>query len=290
MILILTKIWSAITNIFQQKNVKAIIAVCAIIMLSLITCQHYSIQKLKGKVAAAEMKSTLSDRNAQTLKDSARYWIAKDSSNVATVGLLSATNDTWKTQFADLNNQFNDLIYKNEKNVQKQTLLQTQIAVKDSIIASLTRNGATNTTGSYVANDSTLRINEVHKYDSVNYNSLTGNVSLHIDSNKIKSASLSLKQSFGIGINLATYRTAKGIPQVSVATKYPGAILSVSGIQDVNDQITSAVAKTKTKSSFGIGLQAGYGYTFVPGATIQRGVYVGIGLGWQPSFLRFNKK
>lgn len=287
----LVNIWSALKSWFSVQNLKVILVVFLSAMIGFIVYQQYRINDLKGQVAAANEQSVINARNVQVLKDSAHYWKAKDSTSVVTVGLLSATNDTWKTQFSDLNDKFNNLIYQNGKGVQRQTYLETQIGVKDSMIAKLTHNPVTvgKDSGSYISGDSTLVINQVNKFDSRNFNSLTGTVQLHFDSTKLSSANVNFQQNFGIGVDMAIYRTAKGVPQVSVGTKYPNAQISVSGIQDVNDQIQAAVNKSKAKSAFGIGLQAGYGYTIVPGQPVGRGIYVGVGVGWQPNFLRFNK-
>jgi hypothetical protein len=281
-------ILTTIKNFFSLSNLKGILIVAITLLIAFTLNQGHRISTLTRQVAAAQEQKKIDDRNLEVAKQSAIYWKSKDSQNVVTVGLLSATNATWKTQFADLDTRFNNLILQNDKNVQRQSLLLTQIGIKDSIIASLSRNRVD--TGSYVINDSTLLINETKQYDARNYSKLSGNVSLHLDSNKIKLAKLNLQQSFGVGIDLATYRDNKGIPKVSVGSKYPGIQLSVTGIQDVNDQIQAAIDKKKEKSSFGFGLQLGYGYTIVAGQPVKPGLYVGVGVGWQPAFLRFNKK
>ena len=282
------KILTAIKNFFSMSNLKGILIVAITLLIAFTLYQGHRINTLTRQVAAAEEQKKIDDRNVAIAKASAVYWKSKDSQNVVTVGLLSATNATWKTQFADLDTKFNNLILQNDKNVQRQTLLITQIGIKDSIIAKLTHNRVD--TGSYVANDSTIFINETKKYDDRNFSKLSGNISLHLDSNKINAAKLNLEQSFGVGIDLATYRDSKGVPKVSAGSKYPGIQLSVTGIQDVNDQIQAAIDKKKEKSSLGFGLQFGYGYTIVAGQPVKRGVYLGVGVGWQPAFLRFNKK
>jgi hypothetical protein len=245
---------------------------------------------LKSKVAESEKIQEINDRNLRVLKDSATHWKTKDSINAVTVGLLSATNDMLKTSYSDLDAKYTNLIKDYNKKIQKQTYLETQIKVKDSIIQSVRPGQPTDGIGSYVANDSTLHISDFKKYDARNYSSITGDIKLKLDSNKIKSANIGLERTFGIGIDLATYRDANGVPRVTVGTKYPGVDISVSGIQNVEDELQAAKNKTKIKSSFGLGIMAGYGYIIGNNTTLQKGVFIGIGIGWQPRFLQFNKK
>lgn len=278
-----------IKSLFKKDNVKYLIAALITVLIVILAFTIARVRTLKTELAQSTMQNTIYQRNIEVLKDSAIHWKTKDSINATTVGLLSASSEMLKGQYSDLNNRFVNLIKDYNKKVQKQTYLEAKISAQDSIIASITSHNP-DSTGSYVANDSTLHINKTVKYDDRNYNSISGDIKLHLDTNKIKSADVNLQHKFGIGIDLATYRDANGVPRVSVGTKYPNIDISVTGIQNVDDQLKAAADKAKAKSSFGIGLSVGYGYIIGSNTTLQRGAFVGIGLTYQPKFLQFNKK
>lgn len=286
----LVKLVSIVKSVFTSKNIKFLIAIIILLLIGIIYYQNSKAAKLKAQIAVLTAQNNIFVNNTKVLAETAQKWKSKDSQNVITVGLLQASNQQWSTDFGDLNTKFNNLIKDADKKIQRQTYLETKIKVSDSIIAKIRADqGKQPKVPISISNDSTINIDQTNQYDSSNYHSTYGIMVVGIDNNKIKTAEINLSSKIGIGINLATYKDAAGISRVSVASRYPGLDLHVSGVTDLESEIQALKDKPKEKGSLGIGLTTGYGGIIGGSTTLQKGIFFGVGLVWMPNFLRFKK-
>lgn len=244
-----------------------------------ISCQQTKINKLETETQVAKEKARLMENNEKILKEEIVRWKTKDSTSVVTVGILSADKDMFKTQLAEIDRKFNNLINDNNKKTVRLTYLETQLTLKDSVIAKLNRSKPGGP--SYIQDDSTIVINDTMRVDDRNYRKTTGTIKIGIDSNRINTAEVNLSTSQAIGVDLALYKDRNGIDRVSVGTKYPNAHLNVVGINDIEQHMKDykdlAAAQNKKKGRVGIGLTVGYGF-LIKGNYIYRGPYAGVGL------------
>ena len=238
---------------FFTKNIISIVIGVFVVMSIALTWSIIKTNNLASENVKLKQQESILSNNLIAAKDTMQFWKDQYSNSKSEIKLLTATSDMLKNQYSDIYNRYLKLIGKVAKNQEMIAYLQTQIVMKDQIIADL-KAGSGN--GSYILNDSTIAIDEGKVYDTNNYYSVTGTVLATIIDNKIKAGKIDLTTTIGIGVDFGISRDKKtGMASIVSSTAFPAKV-SMSGITRVEQEINK-----KPSSYLGLGFVIGYGAT-----------------------------
>jgi len=231
-----------------------LIAIGAIIVLGLLF--GWSISRnndLTRENAKLKQSESILSQNLIAANDTMQFWKDKYGNSQSEIKILTGTQEMLKKQYSDLYGKYRSILGKDAKNQEMIAYLQTQIVLKDSIIAELKANGGS---GSYIINDSTIAIDEGKVYDNNNYYSVKGTVVTRIEENKIKAGTINLATTVGLGVDFAISRDKKtGIASVTSKTAFPAKV-TMSGITQMEKELNK-----KPAAYLGLGFVVGYGAT-----------------------------
>lgn len=231
-----------------------LIAIGTIIVLGLLF--RWSISRtndLARENAKLKQSESILFQNLIAANDTMQFWKDKYGNSQSEIKILTGTQEMLKKQYSDLYDKYRSILGKDAKTQEMIAYLQTQIVLKDSIIAELKANGGS---GSYIINDSTIAIDEGKVYDNNNYYSVKGTVVTKIEENKIKAGTINLATTVGLGVDFAISRDKKtGIASVTSKTAFPAKV-TMSGITQIEKELNK-----KPATYLGLGFVVGYGAT-----------------------------
>lgn len=177
-------------------------------------------------------------------------------------------------------NEYRSALNLNKKLNNINSLLRTEIKVKDSIINSNV------TVITLTDSTSSIKFNDIKNWDKYNWRRFNG--TLDVLRNK-ETNSLSVTSSrfdFEQGIELkAAILNENGVNSLKITSPYPGIeFTNIENINLVNDKLNQ---KNEKKAGWSVGIGLGYGVNLTPGQVVGFGPSINVGLMWSPKWLRF---
>jgi hypothetical protein len=267
-----------IKHILTNKNTLVFIGVILFAFLFLKQCNNTS--NLKKELEQIKMVSERALNNYKASQDTIKIEKNKN-------GELVAIKLGYEYEINSLTKENKKVIakYQSALNLVKDvsrinSLLSAELRVKDSIINA----GGSVTT--LTDSTSTIKFNDIKKWDKYNWRSFNGTVDVLRDSKTNKLSVTSSRFDFEQGIELkAAILNNNGINSLRITTAYPGIeFTNIENINLVNDKLNPALQKPK---NWGIGVGLQYGINLNDQQTINWGPSIGVGIYYIPSWLRF---
>jgi uncharacterized protein (DUF2164 family) len=262
-------------NIFTKKAGILFIVTAIAILLTLRQCN--TISTLKVDLKRTEKIAQRNLNNYKTAQDSITVEKNKQGDLVSKIGTYEYDISTLKKDKSIILKKYNKVIGEKTKLKDINTLISTDLIIKDSII---------NANVKIVQNTDTIFVNfnDNLNFDKFNWRKFNGKIKLTkvdslftIDSSKFY---------FNQGISLTTAIVEEnGRDILKITTKYPGLeFTSIESISVVNDKLNERYTK---EAGWSIGFGVGYGVNLNSGQVISNGPSIGIGLYWSPKWLKF---
>jgi hypothetical protein len=266
---------SIIKNIFTNKSTLTFVVGGLFVLLFLRQCNQT--ENLKHDLEIAKNDSNRNFNNYLASKDSIRVIQAEN-------GNLISEIRSYEFDLSNLKDDQSNLLgkYKKALNINKDlnkvnTLLSTDIDIKDSLIA--------NTTASEVDSTTTrLTFVKFDDFGSGNTRNLNGSMFItKMDSGfNYGNATFDIDHTINL---LAAIENVEGANQLKISTSYPG--LSFGSIENINLINTKLNQKPKKKGGWSLGVGIGYGINLNNNQVISTGPSIGLGLYYSPKWLRF---
>lgn len=261
---------------FLNTNLKwiALIGLGVLILLMLKQCD--SKEDLENEINQLKLTNQIINGNLSVMKDTVKFWKDADSNNLSTISILSADKKMLKEQYSDLNKKYKGVVGKQGEDAEMIAYLNGQIEFKDREISGL--KSASSTTGSRIINDSTILVEVGKTYDSLNYYSVNGQVSVKIKDDKITAGNIDLTTAVNMGLEIALNRDPETkIARITTKTRFPAKVV-MKGITEIETELNK-----RPKSYLGLGIFAGYGAALSKQPTLTP--MLGVGLYYSPSWL-----
>lgn len=262
-------------SIWSNKNLRNFILIAIVFLFTLNQCNRIS--NLKNELALSEQNTQRALNNYRASKDSVRTLLLDN-------GYMISTIKSYEFDIANLEDEQEALIkrYREALGLNKDlekinTLLATEIEIKDSLLADL----------SVTKIDSLTDLVEFNKFDDFgngNTRLLRGNMYVYRDSNHIlyRDANFYILQEMSL---FAAIENIEGQDEIKISTSYPG--LTIKNIENIN-LINNRLNQINQKSTnWSIGLGVGYGININNTHAINHGPNLSIGLFYSPKWLRF---
>lgn len=251
------------------------IGIAIVVLLVLKQCNQIS--NLKEDLQRTENVAERNFNNYKTAQDSIKTEVDKHGNLVSKIGTYEYDISTLKKDKTNLLNRYNKVLNDKTKLENINTLISTDLIIKDSIIGSIvevTQN----------ADTISVSFSDNKKWDKYNWRTFNGELRLtKLDSLFITDSS---KFYFNQGISLTTAIVEEdGREVLRITTPYPGlTFTSMENINIVNDKLNQ---RYKKKAGWSIGVGVGYGINLNNNQIISTGPSIGIGVYWSPKWLKF---
>ena len=266
---------NSIKNINLSKNAIIFIAGALFVLMFLKQCN--SISNLK-----VELENTVkvADRNYNNLlasQDSVNTYKNKNGELVSEIRSYEFDVTTIKSEYKDLQNRYKNVLNKNRDLSRVNSLISTDLSIKDSIINS----------NSIIKQDSTgitVNFSDNKEWDKYNWRTFNGSLKLGINDSKY--SILNSRFDFNQGISLQTaIIEEEGKSMLKITTPYEGVTFTkIENINLVNDRLNQRQVK---KAGWSIGFGVGYGINLNNDQVISTGPNIGVGIFYSPKWLRF---
>jgi len=262
-------------NLNLTRNTIIFVVVALFILLFLRECNSNS--NLKQQLVAANTTATTNYNNLLAAQDTIKVYKNTAGDLVAEKRSYTFDTENFEKQYSKLSNQYSTALSLNKNLSNVNSLLKSQLTLKDTIKVS----------GSIATiNDTTdvFKINDFKDYGNGNNRTFNGNVKFSFIKNKF-----SVQNSeFDIQENIKLYADIQdnnGYKSLKMSTSYPGIKFdSIENINLINNKLNEKIQK---KARWSIGFGVGYGASLINGQIIQFGPTIGVGLYWSPKFLQF---
>ena len=264
-----------IKNILNNSTMLRFIGIAIAVFLGLRQCNQIS--NLKQDLENTERISDRNFNNYKTAQDSVRVELNKNGQLVSKIGTYEYDVKVLKSNKSKLLNKYNEVLKQKTKLENVNTLISTDLRIKDSILNS-------NVVVSQNMDTVTFKFSDNKKWDKYNYREFNGELKL-IKSNSIlnvKSSRFNFNQ--GIGLTTAIIKE-EGRDVLRITSPYPGLdFTSIENINIVNDKLNK---KQNKKAGWSIGVGLGYGINLNNNQVISTGPSIGVGIYYSPSWLKF---
>ena len=264
-----------IKKILNNKTLLRFIGIAIVVLLVLKQCNQIS--NLKEDLENTEMVSERNFNNYKAAQDSIKIEKNKNGELVSRIGSFEYDVEVLESDKSNLLTRYNKVLIEKTKIENINTLISTDLVIKDSIIDSSVK----------VSQDEdtlTFKFNDEKKWDKYNWRTFNGELKLNrLDSTfNIKSSRFDFNQ----GISLTTSIVKEeGRSILRITTPYPGLdFTNIENINIVNDKLNQ---KQKKKSGWSIGVGFNYGINLNNDQIISTGPSIGIGVYYSPSWLKF---
>jgi hypothetical protein len=264
-----------IKDILNNKTILRFIGIAIVVFLVLNQCTRIS--NLKQDLKNVERIADRNFNNYKTAQDSIRIEQGKNGQLVSKIGTFEYDVKVLKSDKSKLLNRYDRVLKQKTKLENINTLISTDLKIKDSILNS-------NVEVSQDKGTVTIEFNDNKKWDIYNYREFSGKLKLiRLDSLiKVKSSRFDFNQ--GISLTTAIIKE-EGRNVLRITTPYPGLdFTSIENINVVNDKLNQKHSK---KSGWSIGVGLGYGINLNNNQVISTGPSIGVGVYYSPSWLKF---
>ena len=253
----------------------ALIAIFVLLFLR----QCNKTQELKSKIEHVQLVADRNYNNLVASQDSIRLEKNKN-------GELVALKNSYELEVNSLTEENKKVIedYRRSLNLTKDinninSLLKTEIMIKDSVINSMT------SVSLITDSTSLIKFNNIKKWDKYNWRRFNGTINvLRNNKNNLLVTSSNFNFEQGISLNAAILND-NGVNSLKITTVYPGvSFTNIENINLVNDKLNPALQKNK---NWGVGFGFGYGINLNNNQIISVGPNIGVSIFYSPKWLRF---
>lgn len=264
-----------IKNILNNKTLLRFIGIAIVVLLVLKQCNQIS--NLKEDLQSTEKIADRNFNNYKAAQDSILVEKNKSGQLVSRIASFEYDVEVLESDKSNLLNRYNKVLKEKTKLENINTLISTDLTIKDSILNS-------NVAVSQSEDTVTFNFSDNKNWDKYNYREFTGELKLtKLDSMfTIKSSRFDFNQ----GISLTTALVSEeGREVLRITTPYPGLnFTSIENINIVNDKLNQTYNK---KAGWSIGVGFGYGINLNNNQVISTGPSIGIGVYYSPAWLKF---
>ena len=264
-----------IKNILNNKTLLRFIGIAIVVLLVLKQCNQIS--NLKEDLQNTEKIADRNFNNYKAAQDSIKIEQSKNGQLVSRIGSFEYDVEVLKSDKTNLLNRYNKVLKEKTKLENINTLISTDLTIKDSILNS-------NVAVSQNKDTVTFKFSDNKNWDKYNYREFNGELKLtKLDSMfTVKSSRFDFNQ--GISLTTAVVRE-EGREVLRITTPYPGLnFTSIENINIVNDRLNQ---RQKKKAGWSIGVGFNYGINLNNDQVISTGPSIGIGVYYSPSWLKF---
>jgi hypothetical protein len=264
-----------INTILNNKTLVRFIGIAIVVLLVLKQCNQIS--NLKEDLQNTERIADRNFNNYKAAQDSIKTELTKNGQLVSRIGTFEYDVEVLKSDKSKLLNRYNKVLKEKTKLENINTLISTDLTIKDSILNS-------NVTVSQDEDVVTFKFSDNKNWDIYNYRKFSGELKIiRLDSVLgIKSSRFDFNQ--GISLTTAIIKE-EGRNILRITTPYPGLdFTSIENINIVNDKLNQ---KQNKKSGWSIGVGFGYGINLNNNQVISTGPSIGLGVYYSPSWLKF---
>lgn len=262
-------------SIKQHFNIIKYIIFIIFVLAFIYQCEKNN--SLKTEIKQVEIVADRNYNNLVASQDSIKTYIDKNNNLVSQIKSFEFDINDSKLENKTLLKKYSAVLNENKKIKGINTLISTELNIKDSIINSQ----------SNIVQDSTsitINFNDEKKWDTYNWRTFNGQ--LKLIKNESKYSILNSKFNFDQGISLKTsIINEKGRNILRITTPYNRIkFTNIENINLVNDKLNPVLQRPKNWS-IGIGIQ--YGININTDQFVSNGISVGIGVQYSPSWLKF---
>jgi len=264
-----------IKNINLSKNAIIFIAGALFVLMFLKQCN--SISNLK-----VELENTVkvADRNYNNLlaaQDSVNTYKNENGKLVSEIRSYEFDVTTIKSEYKDLQNRYKNVLNKNRDLSRVNSLISTDLSIKDSIINS-------NSTIKQDSTGITVNFSDDKEWDKYNWRTFNGSLRLGVVDSTYSILNSRFDFNQGIGLQTAIIEE-DGKSMLKITTPYEGVTFTnIENINLVNDRLNQRQVK---KAGWSIGFGVGYGINLNNNQVISTGPNIGVGIFYSPKWLRF---
>jgi len=264
-----------IKNILNNKTLLRFIGIAIVVLLVLKQCNQIS--NLKEDLQNTEKIADRNFNNYKAAQDSIKIEQGKNGQLVSRIGSFEYDVEVLKSDKTNLLNRYNKVLKEKTKLENINTLISTDLTIKDSIL---------NSSVAVSQNKDTVTFNfsDNKNWDKYNYREFSGELKLtKLDSMfTVKSSRFDFNQ--GISLTTALVKE-EGREVLRITTPYPGLnFTSIENINIVNDRLNQ---RQKKKAGWSVGIGFGYGINLNNDQVISTGPSIGFGIYYSPSWLKF---
>jgi hypothetical protein len=264
-----------IKKILTNKTLLRFIGIAIVVLIGLKQCNQIS--NLKEDLQNTEKIADRNFENYKTAQDSIKIEKDKAGNLISKIGTFEYAVNTLKEDKSKLLDRYNKVLRDKTKLENINTLISTDLVIKDSILNS-------NVTVVQDKDTVTFKFSDNKNWDKYNYREFSGELELiQLDSMfTVKSSRFDFNQ----GISLTTAIVKEdGREILRITTPYPGLkFTSIENINIVNDKLNQRHVK---KGGWSIGVGFGYGINLNNSQVISTGPSIGIGVYYSPKWLKF---
>lgn len=264
-----------IKNILNNKTLLRFIGIAIVVLLVLKQCNQIS--NLKEDLQNTEKIADRNFNNYKAAQDSIKIEQSKNGQLVSRIGSFEYDVEVLKSDKTNLLNRYNRVLKEKTKLENINTLISTDLTIKDSILNS-------SIAVSQDKDTVTFNFSDNKNWDKYNYREFTGELKLtRLDSMfTVKSSRFDFNQ--GISLTTAVVKE-EGREVLRITTPYPGLnFTSIENINIVNDRLNQ---RQKKKAGWSVGVGFGYGINLNNDQVISTGPSIGFGIYYSPSWLKF---
>ena len=266
---------NVLKNIFTNKSTLTFVLGALFILLFLRQCNQT--ENLRHDLEIAKNDSNRNFNNYLASKDSIRVIQAENGNLISEIRSYEFDLSNLKDDQSNLLNKYKKALNINKDLNKVNTLLSTDIDIKDSLIA--------NTTVSQVDSTTTkLTFVKFDDFGSGNTRNLNGSMFITKTDLSFNYGNATFDIDHTINL-LAAIENIGGVNQLKISTSYPG--LSFGSIENINLINTKLNQKPKKKGGWSLGIGVGYGINLNNNQVISTGPSIGLGLYYSPAWLRF---
>lgn len=260
--------------IFNNKGIRYFILIAAVVFLFMIQCSK--IDRLNVEIKEIETVANRSLSNYLASQDTIKL-----ERNIN--GTLVSKIKSYEFEVNTLNDKNSDLLTKYSKslNLNKDfrninSLISTELSIKDSIIAEGTI--------TVIKDTINLKIVDNKNWDKYNWRKFNGDINILNKDNTFSLIKSDFKLYQGISIKMAIINE-NGFDKLKVSSPYPNLMFTdIENINLINDKLNNKPTK---EGSWSIGFGFGYGINLNNNQVISTGPSIGVGLYYSPKWLKF---
>jgi len=259
-----------------DKKVIAFIGGAILVLFMMQQCNRISELKTEIKQVEAQAENNLN--NYIAANDSIKYFRTLNGDMVAQISSYQFTVEDLQKANGNLLKKYRRSLQLNKELEGVKNLLESELQIKDSIIASASSTRLSDSTD-------LIEFKDYVDYGDGNTRDLSG--SLVVTKLDSALAASDVKIRLGQSITLrAAVEEVDGRDQIKISTGYPGLTIgSIENINLINNKLNAAPYTKKAGWSVGIGV--GYGVMLNNGQQLGFGPTIGAHLIWSPKWLRF---
>ena len=259
-----------------DKKVIAFIGGAILVLFMMQQCNRIS--DLKAEIKQVEIQAENNLNNYIAANDSIKYFRTLNGDMVAQISSYQFTVEDLQRANGNLLKKYRRTLQLNKELEGVKNLLESELQIKDSIIAATRSTRLTDSTD-------LIEFNDYADFGDGNSRDLAGSLVVTKLDSALATSDVKIRLSQTITLRAAV-EEVEGRDQVKISTAYPGLTIgSIENINLINNKLNATSYQKKAGWSVGIGV--GYGVMLNGGQQLGFGPTIGAHLIWSPKWLRF---